>query len=198
MSTVEVEGGDGGVGGVGGVGGLEEAAAIVSETDAVCFASPEFPVKTRVAVPATALDAAVRLTCCDAPTASDNVDGDRVTPVGAPAADTLTVPEKPEMAVAEMLMVCAAPPAVMLALAGVACNEKSDLFVTVPEPQPAIHSTGKAVRTMTRLHASPNRRMGLSPCSYLSLRCGFQAGDRAWIDRLRTLVKERNQSRSTS
>ena len=100
-------------------------APTVSDTDAVCVLAPEVPVKTTVVFAAAAPAPAVKLTCCGVPTVSVRVAGEAVTPDGAPAKDTVTVPEKPDTATAVTVTACAEPPAVRLALAGLAVKEKS-------------------------------------------------------------------------
>lgn len=115
MSTLPVAGGVGGVGGAG-----VPAAVIVSAIDAVCVRALEVPVNTIVALPAAAPDPAVTITCCGFPRTSISVEGETVTPEGAPLKDTFTCPENPETAVAVTVTDCPVPPAVRLALVGVA------------------------------------------------------------------------------
>ena len=105
-------------GGVGGVGGA--AAVIVSATDAVCVRAPELPVKMIVALPTAAPELAVTITCCGVPRTSISVEGETVTPEGAPLNETLTLPVNPETAVAVTVTDCPEAPAARLALVGVA------------------------------------------------------------------------------
>jgi hypothetical protein len=107
-------------------------AATVSASEAVCVLEPEVPVKTIVAFAAAAAELALRFTCCGVPAVSVKVAGETVTPDGAPANDTVTVPEKPDTPTAVTLTACAAPPAVRLAVAGLAVKEKSGVTDGLP------------------------------------------------------------------
>jgi hypothetical protein len=77
-------------------------------------------VKTIVALPAAAPELAVTITCCGVPRTSISVEGETVTPEGAPLNETLTLPVNPETAVAVTVTDCPEPPAARLALVGVA------------------------------------------------------------------------------
>ena len=61
------------------------------------------PVRVTVALPATAVEAAVRVTFCAVPGINESVAGLAVTPVGSPVMETAIVPLKELIAVAKTL-----------------------------------------------------------------------------------------------
>ena len=83
------------------------AAATVSATLAVWVSDPEIPVRVMALLPATAVDAAVRVTFCKAPGVRVKAAGLAVTPAGSPVTVTETVPVKEFRAVA---LTCTAEP----------------------------------------------------------------------------------------
>jgi len=104
-----------------GVGG---AALTVRETEVVCIRLPEVPVIVRETVPNTAVPLAVSESVL-LPVAGfgENV---AVTPLSKPAVtEKLTLPLKPFAGLILMVLVPAAPPWVIVTLAGEAANEKS-------------------------------------------------------------------------
>ena len=130
-----------GAGGDGGAGGVTAAVTVIA-TDAVCVFAPEVPVNTTVAFAAAAPAPAVKLTCWGVPTAKVRVAGEAVTPAGAPANDTVTIPEKPDTPDAVTVTACAPPPAVRPAVVGLAVIEKSAVAAgfCVTELQPTVHT----------------------------------------------------------
>jgi hypothetical protein len=171
MSTPLVAGG--GVGGVGGGDGGAAAAVTMSATDAVCVLEPELPVKTTVAFAVAAPAPAVKLTCCGLPAVSVRVAGEAVTPDGAPASDTATVPEKPETPTAVTVTACAAPPAVIVALAGLAVKEKSGVTdglagFCVVELQPTVQT---AINVIHIQYFSSRQSLSIWVFILMSARC---------------------------
>jgi hypothetical protein len=86
---------------------------------------PEVPVKVTVALPAAAVEAAVRVTFCAVPGVSDNVLGLAVTPEGSPEMVTETVPLKEFNAVARTLTGEPVVPATRVRDVGDTLSEKS-------------------------------------------------------------------------
>jgi hypothetical protein len=100
------------------------AAKMVTATVAEWLSVPEVPVKVTEALPAAAVEAAVRVTFCAVPGVNASVAGLAVTPEGSPAIVTATIPAKPFAGIAFTLICCPWPPATIAAVAGVAVSEK--------------------------------------------------------------------------
>jgi hypothetical protein len=111
--TVSEKSGDGG------------AAETVSATVAEWLRVPEVPVIVTVALPATAVEAAVSVTLCAVPGVNVSVVGFEVTPVGSPASATETIPVKPFAGTALTLICWPAPPETIVTVPGVEVSEKS-------------------------------------------------------------------------
>jgi hypothetical protein len=105
----------------GGGGAAEIVAAMVAEW----LSAPEVPVRVSVALPATAVAAAVRVTFCAVPGDSVRVVGCAVTPVGSPVMTTAIVPVNPLAAVAFTLICCPVPSGTSVITAGVDARAKS-------------------------------------------------------------------------
>ena len=119
--------------------GVATAALTVTATDALWLSAPDVAVNNTVDEVTAAAADAERFTCCVAPGARLNVEGEAVTPDESPLVVTLIVPENPLRAVAESFTGCALPPAVRDRLDTFVENEKSAvLFVVVTPPQPTI------------------------------------------------------------
>jgi hypothetical protein len=101
------------------------AAEMVAVTATEWVRDPEVPVRVSVALPATAVEAAVSVMLCAVPGVNVSVAGFAVTPAGSPLIATATLPVKPFAGTAFKLICFAAPPAVRATVAGVAVNEKS-------------------------------------------------------------------------
>jgi hypothetical protein len=103
--------------------------AAFAETVAVTIAKwlrlPEVPVKVKVALPAEAVEAAVKVTFCAAPGVRVSIAGFAVTPSGNPLIATVTIPVKPFDGTAFTLTTCPAPPSVRAIAEGAADSEKS-------------------------------------------------------------------------
>jgi hypothetical protein len=135
----------------GGGGGAET----VNATEAEWLRVPEVPVNVTVALPATAVDAAVSVTFCAVPGADVSVAGLAVTPLGSPLTATVTIPVKPFAGTALTLICWPVPPETSVTVAGVEVSEKSaSEFVprweTLPQDMRARHGNRLAALTIFR------------------------------------------------
>lgn len=126
----------------GGGGGAEIVAAMVAEWLSV----PEVPVSVRVALPATAVAAAVIVTFCAVPGVNVRVAGCAVTPVGSPVMATATMPVNPFAEVAFTLICCPAPPGTSVIDAGVGAREKSASDAGLDPPPQEIAARQKRLK----------------------------------------------------
>jgi hypothetical protein len=105
--------------------GIAAFAETVAATIAEWLRAPEVPVKVRVALPAEAVEAAVKVTFCAVPGTRVSAAGFAVTPAGSPLIATVTIPVKPFDGTAFTLTTCPAPPATTEIAEGVTDSEKS-------------------------------------------------------------------------
>src|ERR1700722_15390962 len=122
---------------------------------AACVSAPDVPVKSTVAAPEPALDAAVSVTFCDAPGVRLKVAGDALAPAGNPLVFTAIEPVNPFRAAAVTDTVSLVPPAVRVRLPSLTVSEKSGaatlLGVPPPLPQPeAMQSTTGTRKAQSR------------------------------------------------
>ena len=106
------------------------AALTVSAIVVVADNAPDVPVIVTVDVPADALELAVRLNPLEPVVGL--VPNEAVTPVGKPEAASVTAPEKPPASATLIVLVPAAPPAVIETLFGDADSVKLGLVVVDP------------------------------------------------------------------
>jgi hypothetical protein len=97
----------------------------------VCVKEPEVPWNTIDAVPAAAVEAAVKVTVAGSPAVTVKVAGEAVTPVGSPLTDIAMEPLKLFWAEAATVTVWPDPPALRLTAEGVADSAKSPLELAV-------------------------------------------------------------------
>jgi hypothetical protein len=106
------------------------AAVTVSAIVVVADSAPDVPLIVTVDVPADALELAVRLNTLEPVVGF--VPNDAVTPVGKPEAASVTAPEKPPASATLIVLVPAAPPAVIETLFGDADSVKLGWVVVDP------------------------------------------------------------------
>jgi hypothetical protein len=173
-----------------GVGAVAPAPT-VSASEVVCVNEPDVPVKTTVAFAAAAPAAAVKLTCWGVPIAKVRVAGEAVTPAGAPANDTVTIPEKPDTPDAVTVTACALPPAVRPAVIGLAVIEKSAVAAgfCVTELQPTVQTAISAIN-IEYFSGCQSLRMGVFyPYVRKELDAYFEPGLSNCLQPAGTLVK---------
>jgi len=127
----------------------ETVAATVTEWDREPEVpeTPEVPVRVSVALPATAVEAAVSVTLCAVPGVSVSVAGFAVTPAGSPPIVTATSPVKPFAGTAFTLICFPAPPAVSATVSGVEVNEKSAVCVETEAGEDPLLQDARATHT---------------------------------------------------
>jgi hypothetical protein len=135
--------------------GAATAAVTVTATDTLWLSFPDVAVNFTVEEVTVAAADAVRLTCCVAPGARLNVEGEALTPDESPLMVTLIVPVNPLRAVAESFTVCALPPAVRDKLDTFVETEKSGVLPVVPlvvttPPQPMLNPPDRMIPRQQR------------------------------------------------